>query len=247
MFGLDEWINGFSDGTSMALVVVVAVVLGLRHAADPDHLAAMTTLIASGRERASRAAARLGLAWGLGHGTSLFIFGLPIVVFDAYLPERLQQTAETVVAVVIVYLAVRLLVLWRSGGLHLHGHDHGGIRHGHLHDHVDSPAHGHGHKPRTALGAFGIGLLHGMGGSAGVSILILAAIESTKLAVLALVVLAIFTALSMTIITAGYGLMLVARPVRAAFRSIAPTLGVASLAFGIWYAAAAWSLAPYPF
>lgn len=247
MFGLDEWINGFSDGTSLLLVSLVALLLGLRHAADPDHIAAMTTLIASGRDRATRAAARLGLAWGLGHGTSLFVFGLPIVVFNAYLPERLQQGAETLVGAVIVFLAVRLLVLWRKGKLHVHEHAHDRVRHAHVHGHSTSVAHEHEHKPRTALGAYGIGLMHGMGGSAGVSILILAAIESTTLAVLSLVILAVFTAVSMTIITAGYGMTLVSRPVRAAFQGIAPVLGVASLTFGFWYAAAAWSLAPYAF
>ena len=56
MFGLDNWIAHFSDGTTLALVVVVAIVLGLRHAGDPDHLAAVTTLIATGRDRAARQA-----------------------------------------------------------------------------------------------------------------------------------------------------------------------------------------------
>lgn len=247
MFGLDGWITGFSDGTSVLLVMFVGVLLGLRHATDPDHLAAMTTLIAGGRERAARAAARLGLAWGLGHGTSLFVFGLPIVVFNAYLPATLQQAAETLIGFVIVFLAVRLLVRWRQGRLHVHEHDHHGVNHAHLHAHADSSGHAHAHKPRTALGAYGIGLVHGMGGSAGVSILILASIESKTLAVLSLALLAVFTAVSMTIVTAGYGLTLVSRPVRTAFQTIAPMLGVTSLAFGVWYAAAAWSLAPYPF
>ena len=247
MFGLDEWFTGFSDGTSVLLVMIVGVLLGLRHATDPDHLAAMTTLIAGGRERAARAAARLGLAWGLGHGTSLFVFGLPIVVFNAYLPARLQQAAETLIGFLIVFLAVRLLVRWRKGKLHVHDHDHDGVHHAHLHPHADSSGHAHAHKPRTALGAYGIGLVHGVGGSAGVSILILASIESKTLAVLSLALLAVFTAVSMTIVTAGYGLTLVSRPVRTAFQTIAPMLGVTSLAFGVWYAAAAWSLAPYPF
>jgi len=247
MFGLDEWISGFSDGASLVLVVIVALLLGLRHAADPDHIAAMTTLIAGGKERAARAAAKLGLAWGLGHGTTLFVFGLPIVLFNSYLPERLQQAAETLIGFVIVFLAVRLLLRWRRGELHAHEHDHDGVQHAHLHSHAKTPAHGHAHKPRSPLGAYGIGLVHGMGGSAGVSILILASIESKPLAVLSLVILAVFTAVSMTIITAGYGLTLVSRPVRQAFGTAAPVLGSISLAFGIWYAAAAWSLVVYPF
>lgn len=247
MFGLDDWIAGFSDGASVVLVALVAVLLGLRHATDPDHIAAVTTLIAGGRERAARAAGKLGLAWGLGHGTTLFLFGLPIVLFSAYLPERAQQAAETLIGLVIVYLAVRLLVRWKRGKLHVHEHGHEDVRHAHLHAHASNPGHGHPHKPRSALGAYGIGLIHGMGGSAGVSILILASIESKALAVLSLVILAVFTAVSMTMVTAGYGLTLASRPVRSAFDTVAPILGAVSLVFGVWYAAAAWSLAPYPF
>jgi ABC-type nickel/cobalt efflux system permease component RcnA len=249
MFGLDEWIASRSDGTSLLIVSVVAVLLGLRHATDPDHLAAMSTLIASGRERAARAGARLGFAWGLGHGTTLFVFGLPIVVLDKYLPERALQFAETLIAIVIVYLAVRLLVRWRRGHLHVHEHDHGGRPHSHLHSHARETTHGHPHpRPeRSALGAYGIGLVHGMGGSAGVGILIVASVASTALSVLALVLLAAFTAASMTIVTGGFGLTIGSRPVRSAFSKVAPALGGASLAFGIWYGSAAWALAPYPF
>src|SRR5262245_62744754 len=114
MFGLDTWIAHFSDGATLALVAVVAVVLGLRHASDPDHLAAVTTLVATGRDRAARTAARLGLSWGLGHATSLFAFGLPIVLFKAYLPEPVQEGAETSVGVMIALLALWLLVRWRD-------------------------------------------------------------------------------------------------------------------------------------
>jgi ABC-type nickel/cobalt efflux system permease component RcnA len=247
MFGLDDQIAHLSDGYSLWLVVLVGILLGLRHATDPDHLAAMTTLVASGKERAGRAAARLGLAWGLGHATMLFVFGLPIVLFGKYLPERVQQLAETAVALVIVYLAVRLIARWRRGYFHVHHHDHDGVEHVHLHDHGISAGHGHRHAPRTALGAYGIGLVHGIGGSAGVSVLLVASIESTELAVAALVLLAVFTAVSMTMLTSGFGYTLDSRPVRRSFNVIAPALGVLSLAFGVWYASAAWALMPYPF
>ncbi len=247
MFGLDDWIAGFSDGRSLWIVVLVAVFLGLRHASDPDHLAAVTALIAAGRSRAGRAAARMGFAWGLGHATTLFLFGVPIVLFNRYLPERLQQGAETVVGVVIVYLAARLLYRWRTGFFHVHEHDHDGERHAHLHTHASSGSHEHAHKLRTPFGAFGIGLVHGMGGSAGVSILLLASIDSQRLAVVSLVILAIFTAVSMTLTTAALGATLMSAPVRRSFNTVAPALGLASLTFGVWYAAAAWSFAPYPF
>jgi ABC-type nickel/cobalt efflux system permease component RcnA len=241
MFGLDDRIAAFADGGSIWIVLAVAVLLGLRHATDPDHIAAVSTLVANGRDRATRRAGELGLAWGLGHGLTLFAFGLPILLLDSYLPERAQQAAETAIAVVIVYLAVRLLIRWRRGAFHDHVHNHGDVDHSHVHV-------GHDHRhARGRLGAFGIGLVHGMGGSAGVGILLVASIESTTLSVASLVLLAVFTAVSMTVLSGGFGRALVTRPLTAAFAGVAPVLGTASLAFGVWYATAAWSLAPYPF
>jgi len=232
MFGLDDRIAELSNGASIAIVIVVAVLLGLRHATDPDHIAAVTTLVASGRERAGRAAARLGAWWGLGHAVTLVAFGVPIILFEAYLPERAQQGAETLVAAVIVFLAVRLILRWRRGAFHVHAHDH---------------AEPHRHRVRTPWEAFGIGLVHGMGGSAGVGVLLLAAIPSRSMAVAALILLALFTAASMALVTSGFGAV-IGRGVRgSAAVAAVPVFGSLSLAFGLWYAAAAWSLAPYPF
>lgn len=86
-----------------------------------------------------------------------------------------------------------------------------------------------------------------MGGSAGVSVLLLAGVESAALAVTSLVLLAVFTAVSMCVLSTVFGLTLVKRPHRSSFNRVAPVLGVSSLAFGICYATAAWALAPYPF
>jgi hypothetical protein len=221
MFGLDDYLASLSGGSSILIVLLVAVLLGLRHATDPDHIAAITTLVASGQEHARRQAAALGAWWGLGHAVTLVGFGVPILLFEAYLPETVQRGAETAVAALIVYLAVRLLVR------HRHRHQHGR------------------HQVRSPLAAFGIGLVHGLGGSAGVGVLLLAAIPSRPLAVASLGVLAVFTAVSMTIVTTGFGATLAAR--QGAVTAAAPVLGLFSLAFGFWYAAAAWSLMPYPF
>ena len=249
MFGLDDWILHLSDGVTLALVCVVAILLGLRHATDPDHLAAVTTLVASGKERTSRLGARLGFAWGLSHAVTLFAFGLPILLFEAYLPDRAQQAAEAVVGAMIVALAVWLLVRWRRGLFHLHAHEHCGGAHAHTHSHGHGPEHAHRHtvKARSPLQAFGIGLVHGIGGSAGVGILLLAAVESQTVAIVSLALLAFFSAVSMAIVTATFGLGLSSAPVRRSFNRLAPALGVASLAFGIWYALAALDVAPYYF
>src|SRR3954447_1215744 len=170
MSGLDDQIAGLGHGAAFAIVAVVAVLLGLRHATDPDHLTAVTALVAGG-ERDARGAGRLGLSWGLGHATSLFAFGVPIVLFRSYLPEPLQMAAEAAVGVVIVVLAVRLLLRWRSGALH----------------------HAHPHDARTRRQAYGIGLVHGMGGSAGVGVLLLASIPGHAQALLALALFAVCT------------------------------------------------------
>ena len=243
MFGLDERIASLSDGTTLLVVVAVAIVLGLRHASDPDHLAAVTTLIATKRDRAVRRAGALGLAWGLGHATSLFVFGLPIVLYRTYLPKSVQSGAETGVGVLIVVLAIWLLVRWRRGLFHVHEHDRDGEAHAHVHAHP----HAHRRRARSPWQAAGIGIVHGMGGSAGVGILLLSAIPSHALAVSALGLFALFTAISMALLSTGFGLTLTSAPVRRAFHRIAPVLGLASLAFGVWYVLGAQSLLPYYF
>jgi ABC-type nickel/cobalt efflux system permease component RcnA len=247
MFGLDHWIASFSDGGTLGLVCVVALVLGLRHASDPDHLAAVSTLIASTQERTTSAAARLGLSWGLGHATALFAFGLPIVLFKSYLPAPVQEGAETTVGVIIAALAVWLLVRWRRGlfHLHLHSHEQGLHAHGHVHD-GDSHPHRNG-RARSPLQAFGIGLVHGMGGSAGVGVLLLASIHDRGIAVAALGLFAFCTALSMAALSTGFGFTLGRVPVANTLQRLAPVLALASFSFGVWYALGALQLAPYYF
>jgi len=225
MFGLDDRVAGFSNGTTILVVLGVSVLLGLRHASDPDHLTAVTTMIASRRDHATRRAARLGLTWGLGHATSLFVFGLPVVLYGAYLPERIQAAAETAVGLVIVVLAVALLVRWRRGVYRF-------------------PAHAHP-RGRTRWQAYAIGLVHGMGGTAGVGLLLLATIQSRVLALAALALFAACTAVSMTVLSAGFGVAMSADAVRRSFHRVAPALGIASFAFGVWYALGAQGVVPY--
>jgi cytochrome c biogenesis protein CcdA len=229
VFGLDDMIANLSDGTTFGIVMAVAVLLGLRHATDPDHLAAVTAVAAGSGDQGGRQSARLGLAWGGGHALTLFAFGLPIVLFAAYLPGVLQQGAETLVGVVIIALAIWLLARWRSG-------------------HFD-PANDLDDRvaARTPRQAFGVGLLHGIGGSAGVGAILLATIDNRALAAGGLVVLAAFTAVSMIVLTTGFGATLARRPVQSSLTRVIPVLGVASLAFGSWYALGALELAPYYF
>jgi ABC-type nickel/cobalt efflux system permease component RcnA len=239
MAGLDDLLARWAEGHGFVVVVVAAFLLGLRHATDPDHLVAVSTLIASAQERRTRLAARLGAAWGSGHALTLLAFGLPIALFHAYIPEAAQRLAEVLIGFVIVALAVRLLLLWHRGSLHAHEHSHGDERHVHLHSHATSHVHGHAHPPRTARQSFAIGAVHGLAGSAGVTVLLLAAVEDRLLAAVALAVLAAGTAVSMTLLSSGLGSLLESASGRRSFAHAAPALGVLAAAFGTWYAAVA--------
>ena len=160
-----------------------------------------------------------------------------------------------VVGCMIIALAVRLLMRWRRGYFHAHLHAHDGNEHRHLHTHerphpdvAVSHDHAHAHRlGRSPLQAYGIGLVHGMGGSAGVGLLLLAAIPNHVEGLVALVVFAFFTAVSMSIASTTFGFALSRGPVLRRFVAVAPALGVVSLVFGVWYALGALEAVPYYF
>jgi len=214
--GLDNALAALGRGAPVWAVLGLALVLGLRHATDPDHLAAVTTLVASDADDGPRAAGRLGLAWGLGHGLTLFAFGAPVVAIHPYLPEVVQQLAETLVGIVVVVLGVRLLRQWRR---------------------MRGPqTANHPHTHRRPVTAFGMGLLHGFGGSAGAGVLILAAVPSRSVALASLAILAAGTALSMTILSTGFGVTLARGSSALRYVQAAPLIAVGGIAFGLWYA-----------
>jgi ABC-type nickel/cobalt efflux system permease component RcnA len=193
----------------------------------------------------------LGLAWGLGHATTLFAVGLPIVLFNSHLPGSLQRAAEVTIGLVIVVLAIRLLVRWRRGRFHAHSHRHGAVEHRHLHPHEHGHPHAHSHEPEALLGrsplqSFGIGLAHGVDGSAGVGVLLFAAMPDHTARVVALIVFATGTAASMALLSGGLGYALTRGPVVRRFAALAPALGVLSLLFGAWYTLGALNALPGP-
>jgi ABC-type nickel/cobalt efflux system permease component RcnA len=257
MLGLDDRIAGLGDGAGVLLALAVAVLLGLRHATDPDHLTAVSTLVMSGERPGSKRASELGLAWGLGHATTVVVLGLPIVLLGSALPDPVQQGAEIAIGVVIIALAVRLLVRWRRGYLHLHPHAHGSVRHAHPHVHEHRRAHAHpeaAHEHahpeslgRSPVAAFGVGLVHGIGGSAAATVLVIAAVSNRAEAIAALVLFAAATAASMALCSAAFGLTLTRGPLAARFNRAVPALGILSLLFGTWYVLGAVQTVPYPF
>lgn len=221
-------------------MLVLAILLGLRHAADPDHLVAVSTLVAIDADRPARRAATLGLGWGLGHATSLTAFGLPVVLFGPYLPQVLQAVAEALAGVLIALLAARLLWHWRRGRFHAHTHVHDGVAHRHLHDHgpeVSGSGHGHDHVlARSPVQAGAIGLVHGVGGSAAIGVLLLASIPERVRAAAALLVFAVSTALAMTLLSFAFGYTLGRAPRGRGLQVAVPALGALSLVFGVLYA-----------
>ena len=250
MSAIDGWLEGLMHGPSgIGVILLIGLLLGLRHASDPDHLAAVTTLIASEEERKqARKAGLMGLLWGLGHGTTLVILGLPLVLFNRYLPEPVQQVAEVLIGAIIVFLAVRLLLKWRYGHFHVHSHGDG-PHHRHVHSHREDASHEHAHAvpPRTPVSAYGIGLVHGIGGSGGLTLLLLSTISNRADAVGALLTFAAGTAVSMAILSTAFGLVIAGGPARRNFEYVAPVLGVLSMAFGVWYALGALEVVTYPF
>lgn len=239
---MDEILRSL-PGDGVAAAALVALLLGLRHATDPDHLTAVATLILSGKDRARSRAGALGFAWGAGHAATLLLFGLPIVLATPLLPGRAHGVAEILVGAVIALLAARLLVRWRRGYFHAHVHEHGDVRHAHPHVHEREPS-GAGHPPEHAHahfgerhslgGSFALGLLHGVGGSAGAGLIVIAASPNAAARVLALTVFAAGTALSMGIASAVLGRAVARGPARG-LEALVPVVGAASFLFGIAY------------
>ena len=252
MSAIDGWLEGLLHGeVGVGVILLISLLLGLRHASDLDHLAAVTTLIASGEDRNRvRKAGTMGFLWGLGHGTTLVLIGLPLVLLNQYLPEIVGKIAEVAIGCIIVLLATRLLVRWRRGFYHVHVHTHDdGEAHRHVHSHVQDESHGHAHRVprRTPLSAYGVGLVHGIGGSGGLTLLLISTISDKAQATGALLLFAAGTAVSMALLSTALGLVVAGGPIARNFERVAPVLGVLSMAFGVWYVLGALGVVVYPF
>src|SRR5215218_10678853 len=98
---VDSWLTGLFDGAPLLVALGIAFLLGLRHASDPDHLVAVTSLVAA-EDGDTRKAARLGAWWGIGHAAALLTLGIPLIAFKAELPAWLENGAEKAIGVVIL-------------------------------------------------------------------------------------------------------------------------------------------------
>ena len=236
---LDSWLTGPLDGAPLLIALVLAFVLGLRHASDPDHLVAVTSLVAADGG-GPREAARLGTWWGLGHAGTLLLLGVPLIALKAELPAGLESTAERAVGVVILALAVRVLLKWARGDYHAgrHGHAEVGERH-RRHRHLRrgaAPTHPH-RSVRTQGQALAIGALHGLAGTGAVVVLLLAALPTQLEAGLALAVFAPMSIISMAACTTAFSWLLTRRIVDPVYRRVLiPALGAFGVLFGLSYA-----------
>ena len=232
---LDEWLTGLLDGAPLLVALSIAFVLGLRHASDPDHLVAVTSLVAA-EDGDTRNAARLGAWWGVGHAAVLLLIGLPLIFLKSELPRWLESGAERAVGIVILLLAGRVMVKWVRGDYRAsaHAHDDGAharrrhLRSGTTHHHV---------SVRSPAQALGIGVLHGLAGTGAVVLLLIAALPTQLEAALALGVFAPVSVLSMALCTTLFAWVLTRPAVEPVYRTVLiPLLGSFGLMFGLWYA-----------
>jgi ABC-type nickel/cobalt efflux system permease component RcnA len=237
---VDAWLAGLFAGAPFVAALALAFVLGLRHASDPDHLVAVTSLVAADGGDA-RGAVRLGAWWGLGHAVTLLAIGLPLIAFKSELPPWLESGAEKGVGLVIVLLAGRLSWKWLCGDYRLGGHGHlagadvrRGARHSHLREGDGEHVHVH---VRSRGQAFAIGLLHGLAGTGAIVVLLIAGLPTPLEAASALAVFAPMSIVSMAGLTGFFAWTLTRPLIEPVYRSVLiPALGLFGLMFGMWYA-----------
>jgi len=155
---------------SMALFGL-GLVLGLQHALDADHVVAVSTLVSE--TKSLKKSSLLGVFWGLGHTSTLFVTGVIVLAFKWSIPNQVSLSLEFLVGILLVLLGADVIRKILKERVHLHKHEHeDGIVHIHLHSHKTMASHHHTHK------SFFIGIIHGLAGSAALVLLVLATVET---------------------------------------------------------------------
>ena len=168
-------------------ILVVGLLLGMKHATEADHLAAVATLAT--RQGSLAQTLRQGVAWGVGHTLTLMLFGGAVLLLGQVISPGLGQALETAVGVMLVLLGADVLRRLVRDRIHFHVHRHG-ARSAHVHAHShrgEGPhaesAHRHAHPKRWPLRALAVGMMHGLAGSAALVVLTLQSIPSVGLGV----------------------------------------------------------------
>jgi high-affinity nickel-transport protein len=198
---------------------LLGFVLGLRHASDPDHVIAVSAIVA--RHRRAFLASWIGVAWGLGHAATVLAAGALLIALDVAVSDSVAASLEGAVGVVLVALGVGNLRTARNGALHAH-------------DEAEA-FDAEGGTARAMIRAFGVGLVHGLAGSAAVALLALAAMPTPAAAFAYLAVFGLGTIGGMLAISLGVGAPLawVGTTPRAR-RWIVAGSGALSMGFGAW-------------
>ena len=245
--------------TSGLAILAIGFFLGMRHATDPDHVIAVSTIVS--RERSIAKAALIGILWGLGHTLTILAVGAAIILFGLAIPTRVGLSMEFCVGLMLILLGVLNLtgaVKWISekfspahppvAGEHAHLHEHDAKLHFHWHSHGRAAEHhGESLEPPEALERFVglgwyqalrpllVGIVHGLAGSAAVALLVLSAIREPKWAVLYLLVFGIGTVAGMMLITSIIALPFSVAGYRFVWlnRGLVTGSGIVSLAFGL--------------
>jgi high-affinity nickel permease len=222
----------FPIWTTLAL----GFVLGLRHALDADHLAAVSTF--ASEEKSLFRSSLIGVSWGMGHTAALLVFGLAVAAFRLALTPRMTQFLEFLVGLMLIALGANVLFkLWKGSAVHAHAHSHDGVEHKHLHVHVAEPHHGHQHQHRTLrLGGrpFLVGVVHGLAGTAALMMLVVGTIPSLVLAAAYILVFGVGSIGGMVVMSVliSVPLALASARLRLVERGIRVVAGLFSLGFG---------------
>jgi ABC-type nickel/cobalt efflux system permease component RcnA len=229
--------------TSIATALAFGFLLGLRHALDPDHLVAVSTIVSE--HKSIRRSSLVGTFWGLGHTVSLFAMGLVVLLLKTSIPESARPWMEMPVALMLVLLGAS--AIWRATRgrglkIHTHVHEHDGESpHKHVHLH-DGQKHDHEHRAfRVGRRPFIVGIVHGFAGSAAAIPAVLAAIPSVALGLAWIAVFGIGSIGGMLLMSAMIGLpfAMTARRFSIINGSIRLLAGLFSVAFGLMLA---WNL-----
>ena len=235
---------------SLFFALGLGFILGLKHATEADHLVAVTTIVSE--QRSIRRSAWVGALWGIGHTASLLIAGIIVILLQVAIPERLAALLEFAVSLMIILLGTRILYLVLRGQheIHVHAHTHDGHTHTHLHFHDRQEAHAvtqsHAHRGAHHRGLWGwrpiiVGMVHGLAGSATLTLLILTEVVRGGSRALGLAYLLIFGVGSiggMLLMSVLIGLPFVFTAVHFQRINIPVRLltGLASVSFGLYYA-----------
>lgn len=178
--------------TPALAVLGFGFLLGLRHAIDADHLAAVSTMVA--RRKSAWGSALTGGLWGLGHTISLFVAGVFVLLLDFQISENVERGLETCVGIMLILLGLNVVrKLYQGGHLHFHVHEHGDRVHVHPHIHEQSEAdhaqshHGLKFSPRALF----VGMVHGLAGSAALMLVVIPTIGSKAVGLLYIAVFGI--------------------------------------------------------